>query len=105
MRKKIASDWGLALHIPRRINDGGVKVNTLGDSGISCPKSWEASKIIKMIIKEHKDSMDPANEGEFNVFVAELEAFTDALKVHHLHHPNAVANALIVERNYKFQSR
>ena len=48
--------------------------------------------------------MDPTNEGEFNLFLGELGLFTEALKVPHLHHPSAVVNALIVERNDKFQS-
>ena len=68
----------------------------LSDSGISCPELWEASKIIRMIFKQH-------NEGELNLFLAELEVFTETLKVDHLEHPSAVRNYLIVGRKYKCQ--
>lgn len=104
MRKKIAHNCGLQLHVARRINDGGMKVDSLSDEGISQPKSWDPHDIINMIIERHKEFGGATQSAEFEQFVSEFETFVQSMNMHQLHHPSAVANALIVERNYKFNS-
>ena len=103
MRKKIAHNCGLQLHVARRINDGGMKVDSLSDEGISQPKSWDPHDIVNMIIERHK-AFGGTESDEFEQFVSEFELFVKSVDIHQLHHPSAVANALIVERNYKFNS-
>ena len=104
MRKRIAHDQGLELHVPRRVNDGGMKVNTLSDGGIEIPQSWAAEEIIDMMIDRCKQSSSLQNK-KFDIFVEEFEVFTRELELHRLPHPSAVANALIVERNFKFNKK
>ena len=54
-----------------------------------------------MIIERHLGFGNCENK-EFDVFLVEFQLFTAQLEVHQLHHPSAVANALIVDRNFKF---
>ena len=103
MRKRIAHDQGLELHVPRRVNDGGMKVNRLSDGGIEVPQSWVPKDIVEMMIDRCKEC-DRENE-KFDTFVEEFKSFTHNLEVHQLPHPSAVANALIVERNFKFNKK
>ena len=49
-------------------------------------------------------SMNPTKEGEFTLFLAELEVFTEALKVNHRHQLSSVTNALILEGKYQLHS-
>ena len=81
-----------------------MKVNTLSDGGIEIPQSWVAGEIIDMMIDRCKQSGSLQNT-KFDIFVEEFEVFTRELELHRLPHPSAVANALIVERNFKFNKK
>ena len=100
MRKTIGHGHSLKLHVARRINDGGVKVDTGTSEGLAQPP-WDPYDIISMIIERHLEFGNCENK-EFDIFLAEFQLFTAQLEVHQLHHPSAVANALIVDRNFKF---
>ena len=38
LRKTIAEKYGITLHIPKRVNDGGTKIDTIADGGIGLPE-------------------------------------------------------------------
>lgn len=101
-RHEIAKDIGITIHVARRINDGGAKVETLSEDGLP-PLAWDPTDIVTMIM-ERDAEFGGKESAEFDAFLADLDSFTTKIVIHKLHHPSAVANALIVERNHKFQS-
>ena len=103
MKQQMTQKMGLKIHIPKRINDGGAKIDTFETHGLRHPESWVADNIISMIIGRAR-GVSGTQKKEFKAFLRELQEFVCELQVQRLHHPSAVANALIVERNYKFAS-
>lgn len=97
----MAKDIGVTIHVARRINDGGAKVETLSEDGLP-PLAWDPTDIITMIME--RDAEFGGETEEFEALLADLGVFIRKLVIHKLHHPSAVANALIVERNHKFQA-
>ena len=100
-RQEVAKDIGVTIHVARRINDGGAKVETLSEDGLP-PLAWDPTDIITMIME--RDAEFGGETEEFEALLADLGVFIRKLVIHKLHHPSAVANALIVERNHKFQA-
>ena len=102
MRHRVAESVGVRMRVSKRINDGGAKIDTLESDGLRHPDKWDPSTIITMMENRYQQSND-VECPKFNAFLDEFQEFTDKLQMHKLHHPSAVANALIVERNRKFQ--
>ena len=104
LRKEIARTYNIKLRVPRRVNDGGAKVDTLSEDGIEQPETWDAFDIVSNFVEAcNKDLMEPAR-ADLQEFLVQLKDFTNSLKIAELSDTSEVANALIVQRNYNFKS-
>lgn len=104
LRKEIARTYNIKLRVPRRVNDGGAKVDTLSEDGIEQPETWDAFDIVSSFVEAcDKDLMEPAR-ADLQEFLVQLKDFTNSLKITELADTSEVANALIVQRNYNFKS-
>ena len=105
IRKKIARKYNIKLRVSRRVNDGGAKVDTMFQDGIKQPDEWDAVDVASMFVEScNADLMDPARD-ELQEFLVRLKEFTEALHISELADTSEVANALIVQRNYKFKAQ
>ena len=104
LRKTIAEKYGITLHIPKRVNDGGTKIDTIADGGIGLPEEWDANDIVSLFAEVCNVQLCPASEEEFIAFGAELRSFVQKMTLNQLSETSEVANALIVQRNYRFKS-
>ena len=103
LRKEIAKKYDITLHIPKRINDGGSKIDTLCEEGLKHPEWWDAYDIVATCVEICSYDTRQACEAEFSKFTQELSDFLGRLEVQELRETSEVANALIVQRNYKFK--
>lgn len=101
-RKDLAADLGLKIHVPRRINSGGTKVNSLDDKGLCHPETWNPVDIVAMIMETARGFVRGPENG-LSEFTESFRSFVDEIELHELTQPNSTANALIIERNRKFQ--
>ena len=105
IRKKIARKYNIKLRVSRRVNDGGAKIDTMDQNGIKQPDKWDAADIASMFVEScNQDLMAPARK-ELKEFLVQLTEFTEALHISELADTSEVANALIVQRNYKFKAQ
>ena len=104
LRKKIAQKYGITLHIPKRVNDGGAKIDTVIEGGIQHPEKWDDSDIVSLFAEVCDRELCSASEKEFRAFGCQLRSFVDKLVLNQLFETSEVANALIMQRNYKFKS-
>ena len=104
LRKTIAQKYGITLHIPKRVNDGGAKIDTLIDGGIKYPEKWDASDIVSLFAEVCDMELCSASDDEFRAFGRQLRSFVNTVVLNQLFETSEVANALIVQRNYKFKS-
>lgn len=102
-RKRLANELDLTIHVPRRINDGGAKVDTLTDEGVQHP-GWDAHDVVSLLNEACFDELRAGVRGEIDTFIIELGDFISKVKMRKLSTPSTVANALIVERNFKYAS-
>ena len=101
MRKVFANECGLTLYVSHRVNDGGAKISTSQTEGLSHPQKWDVRDIASLL---HEACLGIAG-GDFEKWRNQFETFVSQMCVHHLPAPSSVANALIVERNLKFQTQ
>ena len=104
LRKQLAEKHGIRLHIPKRVNDGGAKIDTLSGHGIELPETWDPRDIASTFVECCREATRQAAEEEMVQFAAELSLIRLKLDVKELCETSEVANALIVQRNYKFKS-
>lgn len=102
MRKKLAGDYGLSLYVSRRVNDGGAKIDTSSAVGLSHP-GWDARDVISLLHEACITSIRDSSKAERDSFCKQLHEFASQLCIHQLSTPSAVANSLIIERNFKYQ--
>ena len=102
MRKKLAGDYGLSLYVSRRVNDGGAKIDTSSAVGLSHP-GWDARDVISLLHEACITSIRDSSKTERDSFCKQLHEFASQLCIHQLSTPSAVANSLIIERNFKYQ--
>lgn len=101
-RKDLAYNLGMKIHVQRRLNDGGIKANSLSDEGLSYPEHWDTHDIVAMMKESASGFADHSTNG-LDVFTYEFRVFVDQLDMYTIKQPNSAANALIVERNRKFR--
>lgn len=104
MRKNLAQDLGVTIHVSRRINDGGAKIDTIEDRGVTHPQEWDPNDIVSLLCEKALD-FGASDTCEYDTFIEELSALVVKIDLKHLHRPGKVANALIVERNRSFRAR
>ena len=103
VRKAIARKYGISLYVPKRINDGGAKVDTLNEDGLHLSETLDPHDTCSLLM-EHATGFNTSNL-ELDSFLTEFTSFVAALHLRRFSTPSDVANALIVERNRKFQSK
>ena len=103
-RKELATDLGLNIYIPRRINAGGTKIDSRLDFGISHPSDWCAEDISSMLIESARNFVDDESN-DLVMFRRELRNFTDQIQLYEMTQPNSTANASIVARNMQFTAK
>ena len=101
-RKDLAYNLGMKIHVQRRLNDGGIKADSLSDEGLSFPEHWDTHDIVAMMKESASGFADHSTNG-LDVFTYEFRVFVDQLDMYTIKQPNSAANALIVERNRKFR--
>ena len=101
MRKQLAADLDIKIHVQRRINDGGAKIDTLSDDGIKHP-DWDPRDVVSVLHEACKASFRESSTSEREKLIAEMGEFVKAIKMRRLTAPSSVANALILERNFKY---
>ena len=101
VRKKHAGDLDLTIHVQRRINDGGAKIDTFTEHGISNP-SWDPRDVVSILNEACVSSLRDASSEERSKFLLELEQFVQDVQMRKLTTPSSVANGLIVHRNLTF---
>ena len=104
LRKDIARKYRIPLHVPKRVNDGGAKVDTISDKGILQPDTWDATDMASTFIEAcNMDLMDQARQ-DLKELLGELKHFAESVSMIQLSETSAVANALILQRSYKFKA-
>ena len=103
VRKKIAGDLDLSIHVQRRINDGGAKIDTFTGHGIPDP-SWDPRDVVSVLHEACIPSLRHVSAAERDKFLVQLEQFVQDVQMKKLTTPSSVANALIVQRNFTFGS-
>lgn len=104
MRKEIGDKWKLRLHVSQRINDGGAKIDTLSDEGVSHVEDWDPRDIVSQIQELCLGIIASQHNQEWELWFNDFKAFVAQIRIRNLSEPSSVANALIVERNKQFQS-
>ena len=104
LRKELAKKHDITLHIPKRVNDGGAKIDTLSEDGIENPTTWDPYDIVSTFVECCNAELRPASLPDMLKFGRELSCFLLDLEITKLSDTSEVANALIVQRNYKFKS-
>ena len=99
MRKDLAGELDLLLYVSRRINDGGAKINTLDDSGVSWPENWYPRDIAQLLHESCKTGFSSQVTEELEQFLTEFVSFTDEIVIRQLHEPSPIANGPIMGRN------
>ena len=104
LRKLIARRYGIQLRVSKRVNDGGAKIDTLSDTGLTHPEDWDPYDIASMFIESCDRSLMSLSRLELDNFLIPLKTFVADLDISELRDTTELANALIVQRNYKFKS-
>ena len=104
LRKQLTKKYGITLYIPKRINDGGAKIDTVCEGGIQHPEQWDAHDIVSACVEVCAFETRQACEQEVLKFGQELSNFLCKLEIQELQETSEIANALIVQRNYKFKT-
>lgn len=102
IRKELAHELDVELYVSRRINDGGAKVMTLSESGVSWPEEWDPSAIAKMLHKSCKRDLSEEQQNELEQFLRCFEDYVASIEIRSLARPSPVSNALIMQRNICF---
>ena len=100
LRKSLARKYGIKLYVSRRINDGGAKVDTLCNQGVTHEDTWNAYNICSIMLERATGFMN--SEIEFEQFIQELSKLAKSLLIKKLTTPSSTANATIMARNIKF---
>ena len=103
LRKELAKKYDIKLRVSKRVNDGGAKVDTLSDEGLSHPESWDPHDIVSMFIEACDHELMAIARTELDRFLDPLKEFIQGLDVSELPETSEVANALIMQRTYKFK--
>ena len=102
LRKKLALKYNIKLYIPRRINDGGAKVDTLSAEGVTHTESWDAHDISSMLVERAAGLL--IVDDDFERFVQDLADFTSCLCMRPFSLPSRSANSGITARNLLYKS-
>ena len=109
VKKEIAADLGVTLHVQGRVNHGGCKVDPDYQRGpkeasevVSKPKEWRVDDLLNLL---HGLCLPATRTGlvaDMNQFLGELESVADALDKHE-YQVNDAANSGIMARLIAFK--
>ena len=105
LRKTIASELNVTIHIPGRVNSGGCKISpdcVAEESQVSKPESWRVDAIIQLFHGLMMPEIAKALKDEAELFIAELLSISERLDVYE-YEVNDAANSTIMARLIKFQ--
>lgn len=104
-RKKIAKKYDLTLHIPGRINDGGIKLNDKlnaeEDNLISKPENFSVTHILQLLHGICVEETSQAFHQDLNGFIDDLESLGPLVNVK-ISDVNPAANNGILARLLSF---
>ena len=104
LRKEIAKNYDIKLHILKRIDDGGSKIDTLCDEGLKHPEWWDAHDLVATCVEICSYDTRETCEAELLKFTQDLSDVLGRLQVQELRETSEVANSLILQRSYKFKA-
>lgn len=104
-RKTLARKYDITLHIPKRVTDGGAKINIRQSEVGIIPGAWDPRRIVSMMKEACISKLQDQAAVEYQQFMSELEEVVSRLHVRKLSNPSEVANASIMKRNYAYNGR
>ena len=109
VKKEIAADLGVTLHVQGRVNHGGCKVDPDYQRGpkeasqvVSKPDEWRVDDLLNLLHGVCLPDTCPGLQDEMNQFLGELESVADALDKHE-YQVNDAANSGIMARLIAFK--
>ena len=105
LRKTLASELKVTIHIPGRVNSGGCKVDpdyAVEEPQVSKPELWRVDEIIHLFRGLMTPEIAPALMDDATSFIAELSSISEKLDRYE-YNVNDAANSSIVARLIKFQ--
>lgn len=105
LRKSLARDLGLTLHVRGRINAGGCKVDpdyAMPQTLLSKPSNWKIDKILELMRGLCCDETSKALETKAAAFSSEIATLASCLDAHE-YTVNDAANSSIIARLIKFK--
>ena len=104
IRKKLARKWNITLHIPKRITDGGAKIDTMQSEEIAViPEDWDPRDIVSRMREACISELREQVAAEYEKF-AVLEEVVSKSRLRKLSCPSEVANTSIMSRNSAYNS-
>ena len=102
LRKELAVQTGVKLHVPGRINDGGCKLDptlelTENEGVLSKPSNWRVDRILTLMHASCLTETAPAMKDDVDAFAAELSTLASSLDVRH-YKIGDTANSCIMAR-------
>ena len=102
LRKELATELGLRLHVPDRVNDGGCKLDPCIDPDansrrIGKPDGWRVDDIVQLAHAACSRNTGPAMEEDVREFAQDLDRLAPALDIRH-YKISDTANSCIMAR-------
>ena len=105
IRKRLARKWNITLHIPKRITDGGAKINTIQSEEIGIiPEDWDPRDIVSIMREACISELREQVRAEYEQLSQALEDVVSKIRLKKLSCPSEVANTSIISRNYAYNS-
>lgn len=109
LRKKLATQYNIKLHVSGRINDGGCKINEIEDSKsppgtlISKPENWNVVNILELFAGLCNPATSNAFKDDCKKFINDLDQIGNILNLKE-RNINDAANSGILARLISFKS-
>ena len=102
LRKELAAELGICIHVPGRVNDGGCKLDPCIDleaesRRIAKPKDWRVDEIVQLAHAACSRETGPAMKDDVLEFAQDLANLSPALDVRH-YKISDTANSCIMAR-------
>ena len=105
VKKEIAADLGVTLHVQGRVNHGGCKVDPDHQCGgrklVSKPDEWRVDQLVCLFVALSNPEIAPAMKKQRKRFIRELESIISAMDRHE-YNVNFAANSGIMARLIHF---
>ena len=106
VKKEIAAELGIKLHVQGRVNHGGCKVDPDHQRGrtkyVSKPEEWRVDGLLSLLHGACKPDTSPGLVGDIEEFIGELESVAAILDQHEYNF-NDAANSGIMARLIAFK--